>query len=76
LIVDDCCSRGGTFVHSSKLLKRSEPAKFLPGAKKVFLMVAYCENTIFEGELFDHIDMMYISLDNNMKKTNRKLQLI
>lgn len=44
LIVDDICSKGGTFYHSAKKLKEL-------GAKEVYLFVTHCENTIFEGEL-------------------------
>lgn len=44
LIVDDICSRGGTFYHSAKKLKEL-------GAKEVYLFVTHCENTILEGEL-------------------------
>lgn len=44
LIVDDICSKGGTFYHTSKKLKEM-------GAAKVFLYVTHCENTIFGGEL-------------------------
>lgn len=44
LIVDDICSKGGTFYHTSKKLKEM-------GAAKVFLYVTHCENTVFEGEL-------------------------
>ena len=44
LIVDDICSRGGTFVHSAKKLKEL-------GAKEIYLYVSHCENTILEGEL-------------------------
>ena len=44
LIVDDICSRGGTFYHSAKKLKEL-------GAKEVYLYVSHCENTILEGEL-------------------------
>ena len=44
LIVDDICSRGGTFYHSAKKLKEL-------GAKEVYLYVTHCENTILEGEL-------------------------
>lgn len=44
LIVDDICSKGGTFYHTSKKLKEM-------GAAKVFLYVTHCENTIFDGEL-------------------------
>jgi ribose-phosphate pyrophosphokinase len=44
LIVDDICSRGGTFYHSAKKLKEL-------GAKEVYLYVTHCENTILEGDL-------------------------
>ena len=44
LIVDDICSRGGTFYHSAKKLKEL-------GAKEIYLYVTHCENTIIEGEL-------------------------
>lgn len=54
LIVDDLCSRGGTFVSAAKLLREE-------GAKNIFLLVAHCENTIFTGEIFDHIDTVFTS---------------
>jgi ribose-phosphate pyrophosphokinase len=44
LIVDDICSRGGTFLHSAKKLKEL-------GARDIYLYVSHCENTILEGEL-------------------------
>jgi ribose-phosphate pyrophosphokinase len=44
LIVDDICSRGGTFYHSAKRLKEL-------GAKDIYLYVSHCENTILEGDL-------------------------
>ena len=44
LIVDDICSRGGTFYHSAKALKAA-------GAKSVNLYVTHCEETIILGEL-------------------------
>lgn len=44
LIIDDICSRGGTFYHSAKALKEA-------GAKNIYLYVTHCENTILEGEL-------------------------
>ena len=46
LIVDDICSRGGTFYHSAKKLKEL-------GVNKIFLYVTHCENTILEGELLN-----------------------
>ena len=44
LIIDDICSRGGTFYHSAKRLKEL-------GAKEIYLYITHCENTILEGEL-------------------------
>jgi ribose-phosphate pyrophosphokinase len=45
LIVDDICSRGGTFYHSAKALKEA-------GAANISLYITHCENTILEGEIF------------------------
>lgn len=44
LIVDDICSRGGTFYHSAKALKAA-------GAKNIYLYITHCENTILEGDI-------------------------
>lgn len=52
IIVDDLSSYGGTFVHSSKALKNL-------GVKEVYLLVAHAENSIFKGQLFDHIDKLF-----------------
>jgi ribose-phosphate pyrophosphokinase len=45
LIVDDICSRGGTFYHSAKALKAA-------GAKSVSLYVTHLEETVLYGELY------------------------
>ncbi len=47
LIVDDICSKGGTFYHGAKKIKEM-------GGKKVVLYVSHCENTILEGELINN----------------------
>ena len=44
LIIDDICSKGGTFYHAAKALKAA-------GAKSVYLWVTHCEDTIHDGEL-------------------------
>lgn len=44
LIVDDICSRGGTFTFTAKALKEA-------GAGEIYLYVTHCENTIFNGEI-------------------------
>lgn len=46
LIVDDICSRGGTFLHSARRLKEV-------GAEDIYLYVSHCENTILQGELLE-----------------------
>ena len=45
LIVDDICSRGGTFYHSAKALKEA-------GAARISLYVTHLEKTVLDGELF------------------------
>ena len=57
LIVDDICSRGGTFYYSAKALKEA-------GAANINLYITHCENTILEGELFTS------GLINNVYTTN------
>lgn len=44
LIVDDICSKGGTFLHSAKKLKEL-------GVNRIYLYISHCENTILEGEM-------------------------
>ncbi len=45
LIIDDICSRGGTFYHSANKLKEL-------GADHIYLYVTHCEPTILEGDIF------------------------
>jgi ribose-phosphate pyrophosphokinase len=44
IIVDDLCSRGGTFIMSAKKLKEI-------GAAEIYLVVTHCEETILQGEI-------------------------
>lgn len=44
LIIDDICSRGGTFYHAAKTLKDA-------GAESVSLYVTHCEGAIVTGDL-------------------------
>lgn len=46
LIVDDICSKGGTFYFSAKKLKEL-------GAKNIYLYITHCENSILEGSLIE-----------------------
>lgn len=70
LIVDDICSKGGTFYYSAKALKEL-------GAKEVYLYVSHCENSIMEGEIFksDVIEKVYTT-DSILTKTNEKMEII
>lgn len=70
LIVDDICSKGGTFYHSAKALKEL-------GAKEVYLYVSHCENSIFQGELLqsDVIERVYTT-DSILTRTNEKVEII
>lgn len=52
IIVDDLSSYGGTFVHSAKALRDI-------GFEKIYLLVAHAENSVFKGELFEHIDKLF-----------------
>jgi len=45
IIVDDLCSKGGTFVLAAEKLHDL-------GFRNIVLVVAHCENTIFEGKIF------------------------
>lgn len=44
IIIDDICSRGGTFYYTAKALKDA-------GAKDIYLFVTHCEKTVLDGEL-------------------------
>lgn len=51
LIVDDICSRGGTFLHSAKALKAA-------GANRIFLYVTHAEKTMIDGEMYNDPDLV------------------
>lgn len=57
LIIDDICSRGGTFLHSAKALKAI-------GAADIDLYVSHLENSVWEG------DMIRSGLIRNIYTTN------
>lgn len=70
LIIDDICSRGGTFYHSVKKLKEL-------GANKIYLYVTHCENTVLEGKIInsDLIEKMYTT-DSIFTKKHSKIEVI
>ncbi len=54
VIIDDLCSRGGTFIWSAAELKKI-------GAGDIHLVVPHCENTVLEGDIphFGTISSVY-----------------
>ena len=69
LIVDDICSRGGTFFHSAKALKEL-------GAERIYLYISHCENSILEGEILktDLIDRVYTT-NSIFTESNDKVEV-
>lgn len=64
LVVDDICSKGGTFMGIAKLLKEK-------GASRIICWFSHTEDTIFGGDIFktDLIDHVYTtdSIDRTQK---------
>ena len=69
LIVDDICSRGGTFYHSAKKLKEL-------GAKEIYLYVTHCEDTILEGDILtsDLVEKVYTT-NSIFTKKHEKIEV-
>lgn len=70
VIIDDICSRGGTIYHSAKKLKEF-------GAKKIYVIVTHCENTIADGELLkgDLIERVYTT-DSTLTIRDEKIEVM
>lgn len=68
LIIDDMCSRGGTFIEISKLLREK-------GVSKVGLLVAYVEDNVFTGEMFNYIDQVFTSDERLLANHPRIIKL-
>lgn len=69
IIVDDLCSKGGTFELTATKLKEM-------GAKEIYLVVTHCENTVFEGNLLksDLINGIYTT-DSILSKDDKKISI-
>lgn len=67
IIVDDLCSKGGTFMMTAKKLKEM-------GAMDIYLVVTHCENTIFDGEILssDLISKVYTT-NSILNKEDKKI---
>jgi ribose-phosphate pyrophosphokinase len=46
VIVDDLCSKGGTFLWAGKILRQN-------GVEDITLAVSHCEDSVFEGSMFE-----------------------
>lgn len=70
LIVDDICSRGGTFYHSAKKLKEL-------GAAEVYLYISHCENSILQGEVLtsDLIERVFTT-DSILTEEHEKITVL
>lgn len=70
LIIDDICSKGGTFYYSAKALKEL-------GAGEIYLYVSHCENTITEGQLLTTDDITKIYTTGSIYRSNHdKIEVI
>lgn len=69
LIVDDICSRGGTFYHSALKLKELS-------VKNIYLYITHCENTILNGEVLTCglIDKVYTT-NSIFTKEHEKIEV-
>lgn len=52
LMVDDICASGKTLLISARKLKEL-------GARRIFVYVSHCEETVLSGELLNEIDALY-----------------
>lgn len=72
LIIDDICSKGGTFYHSAKALKNA-------GVNNIYLYISHCENTVLTGDLYssDLIDQIYTtnSIFRNEKDSDKRITI-
>lgn len=70
LIIDDICSRGGTFTFTAKALKEA-------GAKDIYLWVTHCENTIEKGTvLTDGLISRVFTTDSIYRGSHEKITII
>ncbi|MGL4772553.1 MAG: ribose-phosphate pyrophosphokinase [Clostridium sp.] len=69
IIVDDLCSKGGTFMMTGKKLREM-------GAEKIYLVVTHCEDSIFLGEVLntDVIDEIYTT-NSILSKCHEKIKI-
>ena len=69
VIVDDLCSKGGTFMLTAEKLRHM-------GASHIYLAVTHCEDTIFQGDILktDIIEKVYTT-DSILNRTHEKIEI-
>ncbi|WP_160684237.1 ribose-phosphate pyrophosphokinase [Clostridium sp. C2-6-12] len=70
IISDDLCSKGGTFILTAQKLKEM-------GAVEIYLVVAHCEDTIFDGDILttDLITKVYTT-NSILSKEHEKFDIM
>ncbi len=69
-IIDDLCSKGGTFILAVNELMQM-------GAEEFFLIVGHCEDTIFKGEILTNKFIKKVYTTNSLlTKSDPKIQVL
>lgn len=69
VIVDDLCSKGGTFILTAQKLKEM-------GAHEIYLVVTHCEDTIFNGDVLKSDLITKVFTTNSiLSKGHEKLEV-
>jgi ribose-phosphate pyrophosphokinase len=70
LIIDDLCSKGGTFMRTALALQHT-------GASEIYLYVAYCEDTVYTGDLLqEYSPLTHMYTSNILLTPTDKLSII
>ena len=70
LIMDDICSKGGTFMMAAQELKKL-------GARNIYLYVTHCENNIFNGEILNSDLIKYVYTTNSIYRgEHEKIEVV
>ena len=69
IIVDDLCSKGGTFILTASKLREM-------GATEIYLVVTHCEDTIFSGDILktDLIKKVYTT-NSILSREHEKIKI-
>lgn len=71
IIVDDLCSKGGTFIGAAKALKEA-----IPTLEKVFLVVTHCENNILNGSILRSDDIAGVFTTDSIFTETKEYKLV